>query len=242
MFTPSKAVPAAADTLEPLPLPLPLAWPAPHHMRVIDGRAGEAAERALVTLVGGEKLLGTVRAIDFERGTLDFQSERGSQRVLAFRDFRSLFLSRSIELEPVPMAVPPGAIAARPKRARRACIVRLKDGAVLQAEVAAVLPRQSGLFLYVVNYADAVLRWFVPAQAVAHYHVGEQVSGYKGRLGVYEMLVNTPAIKRAIQQRASSAEILTLAVADGMTTLEQDALEKTMQGHLDLKQVLASCR
>jgi type II secretory ATPase GspE/PulE/Tfp pilus assembly ATPase PilB-like protein len=67
-------------------------------------------------------------------------------------------------------------------------------------------------------------------------------SGYKGRLGVYEMLVNTPAVKKAIQQKAASDEILRLAVADGMTTLEQDALEKTMQGHLDLKQVLASCR
>jgi type II secretory ATPase GspE/PulE/Tfp pilus assembly ATPase PilB-like protein len=67
-------------------------------------------------------------------------------------------------------------------------------------------------------------------------------SGYKGRLGVYEVLANTPAIKKAIQQKAPSDEILRLAVADGMTTLEQDALEKTMQGHLDLKQVLASCR
>ena len=56
------------------------------------------------------------------------------------------------------------------------------------------------------------------------------------------MLVNTPAVKKAIQQKSPADEILRLAVADGMTTLEQDALEKTMQGHLDLKQVLASCR
>ena len=47
---------------------------------------------------------------------------------------------------------------------------------------------------------------------------------------------------KAIQQKAPSDEILKLAVQEGMTTLEQDALEKTMQGHLDLKQVLASCR
>jgi type II secretory ATPase GspE/PulE/Tfp pilus assembly ATPase PilB-like protein len=61
-------------------------------------------------------------------------------------------------------------------------------------------------------------------------------------MGVYEVLVNTPAVKRAIQQKAPSDELLHLAVQEGMTTLEQDALEKTMQGHLDLKQVLASCR
>jgi type II secretory ATPase GspE/PulE/Tfp pilus assembly ATPase PilB-like protein len=67
-------------------------------------------------------------------------------------------------------------------------------------------------------------------------------SGYKGRMGVYEVLVNSPAIKKAIQQKAPSDDILQIAVQEGMTTLEQDALEKTMQGHLDLKQVLASCR
>ncbi|MEJ8838617.1 GspE/PulE family protein [Ramlibacter sp. AN1133] len=172
MSTQSNVVPAAAES----PQSVALAWPAPHHMRVIDNRTADEAERALVTLQGGEKLLGIVLAIDFEQGRLDFQPERGGKRVLAFRDFRSLFLSRSIELESVPLAVPPGAVATRSKRVKRACTVRLKDGAVLQADVAAVLPRQAGLFLYVVNYADAVLRWFVPAQAVAHYRVGEHVS------------------------------------------------------------------
>ena len=172
MLTQSNVVPAGADT----PEFAPFTWPAPHHMRVIDNRAGEESERALVTLTGGEKLLGSILSIDFERGRLDFQPEAGGKRVLAFRDFRSLFLSRSIELEPVPLAAPPGTVAVRPRRVKRACTVRLKDGAVLQCDIAAVLPRQAGLFLYVVNYAEAVLRWFVPAQAVAHYRVGEHVS------------------------------------------------------------------
>jgi type II secretory ATPase GspE/PulE/Tfp pilus assembly ATPase PilB-like protein len=67
-------------------------------------------------------------------------------------------------------------------------------------------------------------------------------SGYKGRLGVYELLVNSPALKAAIQRRANSGELLRLALQEGMTTLEQDAIEKILQGHLDLKQVLTSCR
>ncbi len=67
-------------------------------------------------------------------------------------------------------------------------------------------------------------------------------TGYKGRLGVYELLLATPEIKAAIQQRLSSGEILRLALASGMVTFEQDAIEKILQGHLDLKQVLASCR
>ncbi|WBY03141.1 ATPase, T2SS/T4P/T4SS family [Ramlibacter tataouinensis] len=151
-----------------------LSWPAPHHFRLIDaGPAGEP-ERALLTFAHGDKLLGTVLAIDFEQQQLQFRPEQGPLRQLGFADFRSLFLSRSVELEPVPLQAPPGAVLTRSKRAKRACTVQLKDGAELKVDVAAVLPRRAGLFLYVVNYADAVLRWFVPAQALVHYHVGGQ--------------------------------------------------------------------
>jgi len=66
-------------------------------------------------------------------------------------------------------------------------------------------------------------------------------SGYKGRIGVYELLVASPAIKAKIQAKASSAEILQEAIAGGMITLQQDAIEKILQGHLDLKQVQAVC-
>ncbi|MEO8279490.1 MAG: ATPase, T2SS/T4P/T4SS family [Ideonella sp.] len=67
-------------------------------------------------------------------------------------------------------------------------------------------------------------------------------SGYKGRMGVYEVLVATPAIKNKIQARATSTAIRADAVSDGMITFEQDAIEKILQGHLDLKQVILSCR
>jgi len=67
-------------------------------------------------------------------------------------------------------------------------------------------------------------------------------SGYKGRMGVYEVLVATPAIKARIQARATVAEVQLNAVNDGMITFEQDAIEKVLQGFLDLKQVMLNCR
>lgn len=67
-------------------------------------------------------------------------------------------------------------------------------------------------------------------------------SGYKGRMGVYELLVASPAIKAKIQVRATSAEILREAIESGMVTFEQEAIEKILQGHLDFKQVQESCR
>ncbi|WP_255520152.1 hypothetical protein [Ramlibacter aurantiacus] len=40
----------------------------------------------------------------------------------------------------------------------------------------------------------------------------------------------------------SSSEILRRAIAGGMRTFEQDAIEKILAGELDLKQVMVSCR
>ena len=66
-------------------------------------------------------------------------------------------------------------------------------------------------------------------------------SGYKGRMGVHELLLASPAIKAKIQEKATSADILREAIGSGMVTLKQDAIEKILQGHLDFKEVQAGC-
>ncbi|MBN1605253.1 MAG: hypothetical protein JW940_01395 [Polyangiaceae bacterium] len=66
-------------------------------------------------------------------------------------------------------------------------------------------------------------------------------TGYRGRLGLHELLVADDGIKRAIQRKSSVEELRNLAVAGGMTTLLQDGISKVLSGHTDLKQVLAVC-
>lgn len=66
-------------------------------------------------------------------------------------------------------------------------------------------------------------------------------TGYKGRLAIHELLVNSDAIREQIQRRAPVAEIRELSMAGGMTTLLQDGIAKCLQGHTDLRQVLAVC-
>ena len=63
--------------------------------------------------------------------------------------------------------------------------------------------------------------------------------GYKGRLGLYELLLATPHIKRLIQTRATVTEITMAAMNEGMRSLRQDGLEKVLQGHTDINQVRA---
>jgi type II secretory ATPase GspE/PulE/Tfp pilus assembly ATPase PilB-like protein len=66
-------------------------------------------------------------------------------------------------------------------------------------------------------------------------------SGYKGRMGIHELLVATDEIKRQIQHRETVENMRKQAVKDGMTTLLQDGIEKVLAGHTDFKQVRAVC-
>ena len=66
-------------------------------------------------------------------------------------------------------------------------------------------------------------------------------TGYKGRIGLHELLVIDDQIKRLVQERARVSEIFTAAVEAGMRTLKMDGMEKVMLGLTDLKQVRSVC-
>ena len=64
-------------------------------------------------------------------------------------------------------------------------------------------------------------------------------SGFKGRMGVHELLVGTDDVKRAVQKRSPIDELRKIAQDQGMRTLLQDALEKMFAGIVDYKQARA---
>lgn len=66
-------------------------------------------------------------------------------------------------------------------------------------------------------------------------------TGYKGRVGLHELLIADDAVKKLIQERARVAEIFAGAVESGMHTLKMDGMEKIMLGLTDLKQVRSVC-
>ena len=66
-------------------------------------------------------------------------------------------------------------------------------------------------------------------------------TGYKGRLGIHELLITSAAIKAKIKNSANVAEIMRTAMSEGLLTLKQDGIEKIFQGYTDLAQVQAVC-
>lgn len=66
-------------------------------------------------------------------------------------------------------------------------------------------------------------------------------TGYRGRVGLHELLLGTDTVKKAIQEHARVAELLAICLEDGMHTLKQDGMEKVMQGITDMHQIRAVC-
>jgi type II secretory ATPase GspE/PulE/Tfp pilus assembly ATPase PilB-like protein len=64
-------------------------------------------------------------------------------------------------------------------------------------------------------------------------------SGYRGRAGIHELLIATDEIKRLIQVKARVAEIFKQAKIEGMSTLVQDGILKSLSGVTDFRQVKA---
>ena len=63
--------------------------------------------------------------------------------------------------------------------------------------------------------------------------------GYKGRLGLHELLINTPVIRKMIHSKASVNGILEVASSQGMRTMRQDGIHKILQGLTDWEQIKA---
>ena len=66
-------------------------------------------------------------------------------------------------------------------------------------------------------------------------------TGYRGRMGIHELLMGTDEQKKLIQSNAKMESLRGQAIKDGMTTLKQDGIDKIFQGYCDLLQVRKVC-
>jgi|GEM_PF-2032157 len=67
------------------------------------------------------------------------------------------------------------------------------------------------------------------------------MTGYQGRMALFELLEGTPEIRELVVHRAPAAEYQRIAVAQGMRTLKQDGIEKALRGLTDMAEVRGAC-
>jgi type II secretory ATPase GspE/PulE/Tfp pilus assembly ATPase PilB-like protein len=69
----------------------------------------------------------------------------------------------------------------------------------------------------------------------------ECTKGYRGRVGLHELMLGTDRTKRLLTEHARVAALLAQALEDGMLTLKMDGIEKVLAGITDIKMVRAVC-
>ena len=62
--------------------------------------------------------------------------------------------------------------------------------------------------------------------------------GYKGRTGIYELMLMNDEIRELCLERASSHVVKEAAIRNGMLTLRSDAVEKVLLGVTTLEETL----
>lgn len=84
------------------------------------------------------------------------------------------------------------------------------------------------------GYADATVYRAVGCDRCGH-------TGYRGRLGIHEVLECTTKQKALIKRRADTDSVREQAALDGMTTLKQDGILKVLSGLTDILEVRRVC-
>jgi type IV pilus assembly protein PilB len=80
----------------------------------------------------------------------------------------------------------------------------------------------------------------LPEGAVVYKGVGCSscgYTGYKGRIGIFEVMPITESIRQLINKKASVADIRNQALAEGMVVLRDDALSKLIDGMTTIEEV-----
>ncbi len=65
-------------------------------------------------------------------------------------------------------------------------------------------------------------------------------TGFKGRVGIHELMVMSKTLRRLVQTGARAEELQLAALQEGMRTLRQDGIEKVLAGHTTVEEVRAT--
>lgn len=110
----------------------------------------------------------------------------------------------------------------------------------IQETLGALLPQTAADVARVsadIGYKDLPLATQTAYTLVRGKDTPQAPGGYKGRVGLYEVMDISENIQNLIVKRATSAEIQRQAVAEGMITMRQDGYLKALQGLTTLDEV-----
>ena len=176
----------------------PLDWPTPPHFKMIAMASRGGPEHGIVAMHDGRKLVGNVIRLDSSQSLLEFRPDgERANLMIDFVSFKSICLTRTIDLERVQLEVPAETAQSDFASGLQKARVQFKDGSDLVSDNVAVVVRESGLFLFLANSTHNIQRWFIPAEAIVNYQIGDPL----GKILVDRKIVLPEAIDAGLEKQ-----------------------------------------
>ncbi|SFB24662.1 Type II secretory pathway ATPase GspE/PulE or T4P pilus assembly pathway ATPase PilB [Collimonas sp. OK607] len=180
-------------------------WPLPPHLELAPAprTTHNGNTPCIVTLNDGHRHAGNLLGFDQEASFLEFRPEHTVDNLrISFSKLRSIRLTSPIELKKMalPLTVEAQKNPAIPVKQR--CVIFFKDGERLVSETVGHVPREIGLFLFLISAGNSVLRWFIPTQTIASYQIGDKL----GKMLIDENIVPADAIEAGLEKQSRLRE------------------------------------
>lgn len=194
-------------------------WPSPPHFDLIEKTSVADTQSGVLVMNDGRRLSGALVRLDPHTSVVEFHPDRAANNTsIGFSNFKRLCLTQPIELRHNDISPNMAGMEANATNKEK-CRIRFKDGDELFAETVGFVPREYGLFLFLINSSNLVMRWFIPADMLASYEIGDQL----GKLLVDNKIVTAEEVDAGLekQQELRSQKLGHYLTRDEIVTPEQ---------------------
>jgi type II secretory ATPase GspE/PulE/Tfp pilus assembly ATPase PilB-like protein len=178
-------------------------WPQPPYFELPPGAEFTGHEPALMLLVRGQKLAGTLSRFLPSHGTVEFLLERGRVNIdVPIADMLQLRLTRPVIYKPRKTELEQRTDDLAKPSLQQPFRIELRNGEILEGETVGFEQQGAGLFLFITHYGDTVLRVFIPATSIKEQRIGKPI----GELLVAEKLLTQTQVRGGLERQKEMRE------------------------------------
>jgi type II secretory ATPase GspE/PulE/Tfp pilus assembly ATPase PilB-like protein len=173
----------------------------------------------MVAVIAGQGLQGVLVVFSPEQKLIEVEQASGIRTRVHFSRIKNLRLLEPLDLCRHTFLPEADTIEVFPPTTRQQVMVEFTDGEVLRAETAGAVSREFGLFLFLVAYSNAVVRWFIPRESIRKYVVGKLI----GEMLVEERVVSKSDLEAGLakQQELRGQKLGNYLEVDNIITHDQ---------------------
>lgn len=205
-------------------------WPTPFHFRFEEDGAAFDSEPCLVIFNDGNEILGDLVRFTPEEGTLDVLSSNGDASTFKFQTVNQIRLVHPMHLRKENHLPDMAQVEIFQPSEKQHCSVTFTNGKTLEGETVGFITGKFGLYLFLVNSFDTVVRYFVPSQSIDNYQIGDSI----GQMLIEENVATETEIRAGLekQQKLRSQRIGEYLTEEQIVTPEQlvTALKRQQAG------------